>query len=578
MSRILLPLLGSALCPSAIAEPAAGREGPLAEASISGTSDFEFRYYRDDRTLPDFPDEDHLFDYFEAVERLNLLADGGVWQVGAQADLLGIFWSHYYLDDQKVYEFDLHGDGVRFPAPAAYANVEKLWLTGRGERAEAQLGDGYVAFGRGLALNLVKNTDIDIDTSVRGAHARASLGMWDLAMVTGVTNAQQILQDNPNRQVRADKHHMVSGVRVDRYGLGPANVGAHGVLYSFNRAVEPTLSPFAAYGRPVDAVVGGANLELFGVGGVDWYLEGDVFHHRSQDLFPDSEARLGYTAYGSASFYPGKLTVLIEAKHYVNGERVNYLPSLDNFEVAVGPTLEYERVITEDSSAAVNSNDITGGRVRVDIAAKPGVLIPYVSLASFRDRDLGLLHFNTTPETIVHPVAGLEWFGEDLHLLLNGGYRLDMRDEGESGEDYGADQMAHVDASFGFPLGPAHGELDLAVQRFWWGVNLNQQHDFTIGTVALAGHFERGLSVILYSDYSDDPLIDSVGNIPLELERDGEPYRPLYGAAELQWQAFEGATFKAFYGAYRAGIRCAGGQCRLLPGFNGARLTATITF
>ena len=52
----------------------------------------------------------------------------------------------------------------------------------------------------------------------------------------------------------------------------------------------------------------------------------------------------------------------------------------------------------------------------------------------------------------------------------------------------------------------------------------------------------------------------------------------MYGAVELQWRAWDSGVVKAFYGAYRAGIRCAGGQCRNLPGFDGARLTFDATF
>ena len=52
----------------------------------------------------------------------------------------------------------------------------------------------------------------------------------------------------------------------------------------------------------------------------------------------------------------------------------------------------------------------------------------------------------------------------------------------------------------------------------------------------------------------------------------------LYGAVELQWKPQPATTLKAFYGAYRAGIRCAGGQCRQLPGFNGAKVALTTTF
>ena len=51
-----------------------------------------------------------------------------------------------------------------------------------------------------------------------------------------------------------------------------------------------------------------------------------------------------------------------------------------------------------------------------------------------------------------------------------------------------------------------------------------------------------------------------------------------YGAAEIQVKPKSSWTFKAFYGAYKAGIRCSGGQCRQLPGFEGARVTASITF
>ncbi|MCB9745480.1 MAG: hypothetical protein H6741_28390 [Alphaproteobacteria bacterium] len=554
--------------PGAAFAQSEGPQGVLGEASVSGSDSFKLRYYRSDRTLPGFPDDDHVFDYFEAVNRINLLAVGEGWNAAVQADQLGIFWGKYYVDDQPYYDFTLHGDGVDFPAPMAYANVEKVWVSYQGEHVEVSVGDNYASFGRGMVFNTVKNTDIDIDTSIRGVQARVTAGMWDFTALTGLVNRQQIQLFNPNLQIRADKWHAVSGARLDRYGLGPANVGAHVVAYTFARSVPDAGTTLTRYEQPVDALVGGANVELFGVAGVDWYLEGNYFQHRSGDLFPDGEAEPGYATYASAALYPGILAILVEAKHTKNTERVNSLPSLDNYELAVGPTLEYERVITEDSSAAVNSNDISGARVQVDIAAKPGVLIPTVSLAAFRDRELGGLHFNRAPETILHPVVGVQYFGEGVHLLLNAGFRVDIRDEGPNGEDLGSDRMAHGDVSLGFPLGKMHGELDAYVQRFWWGENVNQQHDYTIATVALAAHVNHGVTAVLYSDFSNDPLIDSTGNIT----------DSLYAAGELQWQPREGTTLKAFYGAYRAGIRCAGGQCRLLPGFEGARVEATVDF
>ena len=51
-----------------------------------------------------------------------------------------------------------------------------------------------------------------------------------------------------------------------------------------------------------------------------------------------------------------------------------------------------------------------------------------------------------------------------------------------------------------------------------------------------------------------------------------------YGGLELQVKPTPALTAKAFYGAQKAGIRCSGGQCRLLPGFEGARFSLVGTF
>lgn len=548
---------------------AAEADGVLSAASVSSTDDVKLRYYRADSTLPGFPEYEHLFDYVELVNRLNMVAEAERWQAGAQADVLAILGGYYYLDDQRVDELALHGEGVEFPLPLAYANLEKLWFTGRfGEGNDIQVGDGYAAFGRGLALNLVRNTDIDVDSSLRGAQLGLARNRWDLKLLSGFTNPQQVLQENPNLSLRPDRLHLVNGARLNIYGAGPANLGAHVVTYTFARELDAGHSALARFEQPLDAVVGGASAEVLGLLGGDWFVEGDAYGYRSGELFRDGQAEPGYGVYGSAAFYPGKLSILFEGKRTVNTERVNAFSAAEGYEVASGPTLEYERVITEDSAAAVNSDDLWGGRVRVDVAARPGVVTPYVALAAFRDAELGGLHFNRSPETIVHPMVGVDWLGEDVHLLLNAGFRQDTRDEGAGGEDYGADRLAHGDISFGFPVGPLHGELDGSFQQFWWGENQNQQHDFTVVSLALAGHLPRDVTLVLYGDYSDDPLIDSVGNLS----------DAIYGAAEVQIQPVEGATIKAFYGAYRAGIRCAGGQCRKLPGFDGARLSASFVF
>ncbi len=275
----------------------------------------------------------------------------------------------------------------------------------------------------------------------------------------------------------------------------------------------------------------------------------------------------------SAAFYPGPLVVLVEGKRYVQAERVNGLLTPELYEVAIAPTLEYERAITEDSSAAVNSYDVTGGRVGVDWALKPGELAPNASIAVFRDADIETgLHFNTVPETIVHPMVGVEWILPDAAALINLGYRVDIRDgvDADGQEiDAGADRQLHGDAAIKVPL-VAGLHLDASLQGEWyrWGVNPFQQEDYVEIETGWTVSYHSSIAFIWYTDYTTNPLVDSTGNLT----------EALYGAAEIQVKPSSGVTLKALYGAQKAGIRCSGGQCRLLPGFEGARVSFVGSF
>ncbi len=416
-----------------------------------------------------------------------------------------------------------------------------------------------------MALNLVKNTDIDIDTSIRGVKSIVRAGDFEATFVSGLTNRQQISQDNPNLDVSLDVHHMVTGLRLEDYGLGPIQAGVHGVVYRFGRTRDDLGENFVRYSEPLDVTAEGITLAA-APGGVDLFAEADVIQYRSDD-FGVSDP--GYAAYGSASFYPGKTVVTAEVKRSKNTELVNTFTAADNYEVASIPTLEYERVITEDSSSTVNSNDLSGARVRVDYTITPGVLTPYASIAAFDDQDLGGSHFNRAPELIAHGMVGVQWMKGEGVFQLNAGYRVDDRgapdpDDSDLPADLGADRMTHTDGEVHFGIW-GHNALELiwAVQRFEWGWNPSQQSDYLQMSNALSWYRGEDWVFVLYQDYSDNPLLETTGNLDEDL----------YGAVEVQWQPGPATELRLFYGAYKDGIRCSGGQCRQLPGFEGARLT-----
>ena len=536
--------------------------GSLQGGSTHGLEEFRFRYYQSAEHLPDFPDNPVL-DYQEFVQRLQVSGGSSLLTLGLQGDGVLLASNEYILDDVHHYERTLWGDGLLGPDPNLWFGLEKVWLTGSNGGFAWTLGDSYAAFGHGLALSVVKNTDIDVDTSLRGVHATFSSSAVEVRLVEAVANPQQVRMENPNVDMKADRPHAVHGIRADYYGR--VHAGLHAVGFQFAREADPTGNGLAAWQNGLDAGVLGGTLEASSVGPFDLGGEFDYFGYSAPEIPVDS----GLAGYLSATAYPGIATVLLEGKLYRDSEWANVLTANEGYELVTGPSLEYDRAITEDTSAALNSNDITGGRARVDFAlGKDGdTVTPYVSVASFRDEDLGGVHFNATPETIVHGLGGILLIRGEFHVLANAGYRVDLRDEAPASNP--GDSTAHADLSLTVPLGhDLSVELAPSVLHYHWGINPVQQTDYTDFSSTVALKIGTPYAILLYTDYSDNRIIASTGNVS----------ENVYMAGELQWQPTSATTLKLFYGAYRAGIRCAGGQCRTLPGFEGARATFTSNF
>jgi hypothetical protein len=546
------------------------------------SEDFDLRLWRMPERLPGFEDRPVL-DYVEQVNRFTTQLSIGDWGIYAQLDQVALMANTYFLDDVRQQERELLATGTWSPLlgrgfdPVThpdttwgvigrnlYLNLEKLQISYDRPSVSVKLGDSYVAFGRGAALNLNRNANIDIDTSLQGAQVTWRPKSAEVTAILGQVNRQQVFQDNPNRGIRGDRRHLVAGVAAQSVGLGKVNVGGHGVVYDFVKDPGWKAS-FSDLGPAPDAVVGGAWVDAVGLGPLDLFGEVDVFAYPTADLWSGEAPRPGYSIYLSGNVREGRTSLLLEAKRYKDTEQVNALLTADLYEIAIAPTLEYERQITEDSSAALNSHDIWGGRAKVAYTAIPEALVPYVSLATYRDLDLGGLHFNPVPETIWHPIVGVDYTHEGWSVIANVGARIDDRD----GSEFGADRHVHGDVISRFPLVKDWCfDLSVAAERYLWGRNTFQQADYT--EIESAVSLQKGTLVTMtwYMDYSTNPLIDTTGNLT----------DALYGAGELMIMPTSSVTVRLFYGAYKSGIRCSGGQCRVMPGFDGARASVTATF
>lgn len=589
MNCMLVVLLGAL---GAHAQAPEGASGPTTDAdeasetdntkgvTLTFSNDFEFRFQEWDisplvRVAGPAPR------FIEQVNRFTALAGIGRWSLNLQVDEVLFIGTPYLLD------------GVRTTAPPPlitdcnsppcirtpygdnfYANPEKVALSYVGDDIEFTVGDFYTVFGYGAALNLNRNVDIDIDTSIQGVSVKATPGEWEITGIAGTLNRQQVFADFINvERLQGDFRHLVAGARATRHAIGPASIGAHAVAYDFTTEYGFDGVREEA-GSSLDAMIGGATLDLYSVAGADWRFEADVvgFPRNELDqniLFPISQPTTGHSLYGGAQFFLGNTVWQVEGKKYKDFQRVNGITGgAEFYQVLTPPSLEYERAVNPDSQAALISNDISGGRVQMDVIA--GRTTPYVALGFFRDNDLtNSAQKGPAPETIGVVGAGVESLLDDFTLLANFQGRYEQRD----GEGNGRDAQLYGDIDFKFPLvGEAHGDLIIFGQRFWGGRYAedppDQTHNFTEASVSLTIAPSHSMGVTGYFDYTTNPVAQMGGNLgPTN-----------FGAVEIYLKPSTAWTVRAFYGGYAAGIRCSGGQCRLVPAFTGARLAVTGTF
>lgn len=547
--------------------------------SFAFSNDFELRYQQWD-TTPLVRVAGPPPQFFEQVNRLTARAQVKRWGFNIQVDEVLFVGTPYLLDGKRVSDPPpLITDCSNPPCVQSpfgesfYANAEKLAVNYKSADFEFTLGDFYTAFGYGAALNLNRNVDIDIDSSVQGLLLTTTPGDWEITGLAGTLNRQQVFADFINvGRLQGDFRHLVGGARIVRNNIGPATLGVHGVAYNFARdygfkgAIDAT-------DTPLDAVIGGATLDMYGVLGADWQFEADVVGFPLDEgqsiLFADRDPELGHSLYGAAQFFLGSTVWQVEGKKYYNFQRVNRpTGSSEFYQVLTPPSLEYERAVNPDSQAALISDDIYGGRVQMDVIA--GNVTPYVAVGLFRDQDLAnSAQKGPAPETIYVGGLGAEFLLDKITLLTNWQGRFEQRDG-----DNGRDAQIYGDIDFKFPLwGEAHADLILFGQRFFGGPHAEDftediDHSFTETSVSLSVAPNHAMGVTGYFDYTTNPVAQMGGNLgPTN-----------FGAVEAYFKPSSAWTVRAFYGGYAAGIRCSGGQCRLVPAFTGARVAVTGTF
>ncbi len=420
-------------------------------------------------------------------------------------------------------------------------DFEKAALTYSNRWIDVTVGDLYTTYGRGLVLALRKLDVLGIDTTARGASVTGKLGDLTLNALGGFGNVVNV--DSAIGRWADDPNDLILGAHADyRFGkwVAPA-INASWVRLAKNSTDAPQTNQ-----DQTASISGSLELpNLFNHGSA--YAEYARQHKLVNDRGYDSSA-----LYASAVLTFGITTILAEYKDYRR-----YVPiatSIDPLkapELALTDTYTALPTLERLEQAVLNNSDVTGPRVRVDVAVTE-TIIPFVSVAAFDDRGFNVRIFD--------PYGGCEfsWQEGRSRASVSGGIRPSYHD---------------APGFFGF------GEPSSSV----WHVKY-------LASQWLTGPFSLELNG-LHMSHKDDvggrwvPWME--GQAYLSLKRAGvfsaavgyEYYTEAPETTRTQYLNFNAAytlnpnlTFRAMVGGQRGGIKCVNGICRTYPAFDGARL------
>lgn len=471
----------------------------------------------------------------EILERFNVAAGLGKWSARLRFDSSTFLGETAPLDDRYT--------------------LEKIAIDWTHRDVVVTVGDSYISFGRGLALSLRKVDELGVDTTLQGAKLLVHGDRFGGTVGVGVANIQNV--DETTGKSVDDPYDVVAGAE-GHVRLGDAvTAGLHGAAVAFHesQSLVPT-DPYEDRVVHAGATLDGTRAtERFG-----FYVEGIAQLRQGPSAGDDTR---GIGIYSTATVrMDDDLVLLVEGKAY--GNLVPLHPELDQPEF---DALAYNQPPTAERVTQILENpqrDIAGARLRADWTIS-NQLLAYANYGVFRDwhgyddpEHVG----QTNPGTIHDPYVGFEarWNEARSWVIGTTGWRGVVL----AGSHLRVREDLHLDL-----------DVAQALNRCW-SVTFHAIHverhkhespildrRFREGTL-LAGVrlVKPALAVALGYDYTTEPT---------------QPKRD-YWNGNLEWNITPSSSLRLVVGSTRGGLKCVSGVCRVVPQFEGAKLTATLRY
>ena len=502
----------------------------------------------------------------------------------------------YGSDAPCVHANEVRGSGWSDDAPRnALAILEKVYVKYQHRNFSVELGDYYVAVGRGLLLSMVRQPNIDQDNSLFGARADLFTKSVDAMGFVGFTNPQEVSMELRNQQIDRPEWGLLAGGFARVRPIKNLELQVQGVGYELTEL---------AHG----AVGGSVSVKNIG-DAFDLFFEGNTFLYGQDPEAAINLPRTGYALYGTATGYAGPLTLLFEFKRYKDAQRMTRPGPVVPLQYNQPPSLEYSISVTEDVNGSVISDDIIGGRLQGELY----FLMTNTTLtASFLGAVDQEAHppFSDQGEVTLHPYVALDQsvhVGKaDVHLQGAVGYRQDVPFRLKPGPEVSAEDRDRLATAYLRSTGLLHFNVDIGLtvgkHAFEW-VTYYRRHAFTLeeencwrqrsgdercdkddGWVSMENAISYTLmgkyTVAVHLDFTDDPLVQSLGNSGAVGNLVYDPWFKSSGfiGAEVILKPIPELEIYVFGGSQKSGIVCTGGACRTVPAFTGVKSRVTVSF
>lgn len=566
--------------------------------------------------------------YGEWINRLNVLVAWRAWQLGIRLDTVvyANAPTRSEFEGNPDYSTAEQNDAIR-QLPYRYRNTflvqgnfhphprdpsvwpSKIFLSYVKPDVEVTLGDAYVAFGRGLVLNIRKFDEIGADTTLQGGKIIYRLKPFTLTGVAGLSNPTRVddatgfkLQDAndvctdgqlppetppypancgktvyPYRQTWS--RDMIVGARAEARA-GASTFGIH--VSDVHRRQDLQISGDPTFVKDVSAY--GANVSIPKLSDrVPLNIYGEVAVQNRAPFDSNEKTTHGYAAYGALSLTTGPVTTSFEGKHYRDyyPVKLNADPSLygafTGVQYTANPTVE---LITQDS--LTYNSCTTGGRVRSDVHLAEGYTV-FVSGAFFENWQLECGAGPTLGLTETHDTV-------DRHDIFDAYTGFDLRSQTEStwltvmigtrkearaiGPDYYREGWIQLNGS------KALGGLWSVEVDAWHRNRYQNLEQWREGQTYLGLKFASKRSIVIGHEYTTrKSQIPTNGDIASWNGSFLNGLRGLTTPGGIQHYINIGGQLKFtddimlrfMVGQQRGALKCVNGVCRFFPPFEGVR-------